>query len=446
MESTPKKVHTAGQPVELKRFRAQFVSELKKAGVKVETSLAAIQKTDYSCSRRTLFQNVAAIERGEEPFSAEKQSGRPPKLEEEKWEVVCGAILTTEGRVDLQWIVDFIMDNFGVEYTPSNVCMKLKDMSITLQLTSKRPMPKEMDRETYVRQYYEFVLGLTNTGFFKHDPKAIYCIDSTTNSRRLEREKSYNISGAKQKKMARSKPTYTDTYLAAVCMEDEDQYPALMFTHDPCFKEGGGRWEEVKKWCDEWDIDSTRIVYVESGKQYCAEASWQVAHFKSVYRRELANTRVLHDAGNSFKIDGEYILADGADRLEVFPSAPHGELSVLDNKLFAIAKIYWRAEREKFCGSDFSKQALYLLWCIDWLSKEQIKSCWVHNFLLDLPKLSLQVCDERLAQTNRLTFKNQTRQWDYMEAYANWLKEHGEEALGDEFQALDSGLDGAYWK
>jgi len=33
-----------------------------------------------------------------------------------------------------------------------------------------------------------------------------------------------------------------------------------------------------------------------------------------------------------------------------------------------------------------------------------------------------------------------------MEAYANWLKERGEEALGDKFEALDCGLDGAYWK
>ena len=446
MEVTPKKYATAGSSDAIKAYRAHVAYRLTQHGVPLSTFLAATNETAHTVSQRTLYRNVARIKSGEDPFSAEKQSGRPPKLDAEYWEIVCGAILATEGRVDLQWIVDFIEANFDVHYTASNVCMKLKDMSITLQLTSKRPMPREMDRETSVRQYYDFVLDLNNTGFFKHDAKAIYCIDSTTNSRRLEREKSYNISGAKQKKMARSKPTYTDTYLAAVCMEDEDQYPALMFTHDPCFKEGGARWEEVKKWCEEWHIDSTRLVYVESGKQYCAEAQWQVAHFKSVYRRELANTRVLHDAGNSFKIDGEYILADGADRLEVFPSAPHGELSVLDNKLFAIAKIYWRAEREKFCGEDFSKQALHLLWCIDWLSAEQIKSCWVHNFMLDLPHPSLAVCDERLAQTNRLTFRNQTRQWDYMEAYANWLKERGEEDLGDKFQALDSGVDGAYWK
>jgi len=47
---------------------------------------------------------------------------------------------------------------------------------------------------------------------------------------------------------------------------------------------------------------------------------------------------MIHDGRNLFKIDGEFILADGADRLEILPSTMHGELSPLDNKINAIAK------------------------------------------------------------------------------------------------------------
>ena len=99
-----------------------------------------------------------------------------------------------------------------------------------------------------------------------------------------------------------------------------------------------------------------------------------MSHFLNVYRRLLKDSRVLHDAVNSFKIDGEYMLADGAQMHYVFPPAPHGEMSVLDNNLFAIAKRWWRTEREKYCGPDFSKQALYLLYCIAYIKLKQVKT------------------------------------------------------------------------
>ena len=107
--------------------------------------------------------------------------------------------------------------------------------------------------------------------------------------------------------------------------------------------------------------------------------------------------RMIHDGGNSFKIDGEFILGDGADRLEILPSATHGELSPLDNKINAIAKNQWRTERS---GEDFSKQDLYLLWCFDWAEPAAIKSCWTQNFMLDVKKLSLAATMDRLRGRN----------------------------------------------
>ena len=224
------------------------------------------------------------------------------------------------------------------------------------------------------------------------------------------------------------------------------QFPALMFTTDPTFNRQSKRWPEVEKWCKDWSIETDRIVYERSDRKYCAEASWQVSHFLSVYRHELTDMTIFHDAGGCYKKDGDFILANQRGDPIVFPSATHAEQSCLDNKLYAIAKNQWRQERHMYCGEDFSKQALHLLWCIDWWTTDAIKSCWTHNFLLDLEKPSLADCDARLKASNRLPFPNQTREYMYIDAYLNWLKDQPEEAQEEEFQALDCDLDGVYWQ
>jgi hypothetical protein len=118
-----------------------------------------------------------------------------------------------------------------------------------------------------------------------------------------------------------------------------------------------------------------------------------IAHFKNVYRKELSGTGILHDGGNSFKFDGEFILEDGADRHVVLPTATHGELSPLDNRVNAIAKNKWRTERS---GEDFSYDDLYLLWCFDWVEPKAIRSFWDHNFLLGTKKVSLVAVKDQL--------------------------------------------------
>jgi hypothetical protein len=94
----------------------------------------------------------------------------------------------------------------------------------------------------------------------------------------------------------------------------------------------------------EMDIERDRVIYIPGGKKYNYESSAMIAYFKNIYRKELAGTRVIYNGGNLFKINSEFILADGADRLEILLSATHGELSPLDNKINAIAKNQWRTE------------------------------------------------------------------------------------------------------
>ena len=91
------------------------------------------------------------------------------------------------------------------------------------------------------------------------------------------------------------------------------------------------------------------------------------------------------------------MLEDGADRLVVFPSATHSELSPLDNKVNAIAKNWWRTER---LGDNFSKQDLHLLWCLDWVEPSAVQSCWDQNFMLQVKKLSLATTKDQLQGKN----------------------------------------------
>ena len=175
----------------------------------------------------------------------------------------------------------------------------------------------------------------------------------------------------KQKKIKMKTPQYTNSYLVASCFGKGLGLLSIMFTHDPAFNPQGQRVDEVQNWFNEFHIARERVVYVPSNKKYCKECCEQVSHFQAVYRKKLAGTHIVHDAGNSFKLDGEFILEEDSKMLLVFPPEQNGELSVLDNKLNAVAKNIWRAKRQ---NNDFSYDALLLLKCIDDIKQEDITS------------------------------------------------------------------------
>lgn len=243
--------------------------------------------------------------------------------------------------------------------------------------------------------------------------------------------------------MSREKPQYTNSYLVGVSLDDDFVFPALMFTNDPTFKPQGRRAREVQQWCDEWGIDRSRIFFKPSKKTYCKESMDQVAQFKRLYASKLRNARILHDAGNSFKKDGVEILEELANRVVVFPPVTHGELSVLDNKLFAVAKNQWRSERPP---NDYSKQDLYLLWCIDWAEKESIRKYWVHNFLLDVENVTLEACRERLKGSKGAANELIKKEERYIESFIAYRDDIRQAVSESEVAAMQSNLDGRYWE
>ena len=153
------------------------------------------------------------------------------------------------------------------------------------------------------------------------------------------------LCGGKQKKLEKSAPTYTNSYIIGVSLEAGPKLLSLMFTYDPTFDPNGPRAQEVQSWCNANNIRRDQIFYEKSVKKYCKESKDQVIEFARRNRAALNGARVIHDQGGTFKLEGNFILAERADRIVALPAEQHGKLSVLDNKLNAVAKQKWRSHR-----------------------------------------------------------------------------------------------------
>ena len=105
-----------------------------------------------------------------------------------------------------------------------------------------------------------------------------------------------------------------------------------------------------------------------------------------------------------------------------------------------LCKNWWRTERK--CV-DLSYDDLYLLWCIDWVTKKAIRSYWDNNFMLGGIKVSLKAAAAKLKGKQNLRLPLEER---YIGAYESWRVEMGEGVKKHQWKALGDYLDGAYWK
>jgi hypothetical protein len=226
--------------------------------------------------------------------------------------------------------------------------------------------------------------------------------------------------GDKLKKTNAQSPQYTDSYLLVCGLDSSLGVKHMFFTHNPVFQRDGARWSEVEGWCQDLGLDVDQIVFGEpkiKGSKYCKESTEQVSHFQAVYRHQLHGTRVLHDAGNAFKFEGDYILADGAEMHSVLPPIQHAEFSPLDNKLNAVAKEKWRSLRQ---NKDYAYDALLLLKCAQDVEQKHISKWFKSNFMMDTKDLSLEVVMAELSKVKDREIFRQEEKCRYFEAYHDW--------------------------
>jgi hypothetical protein len=290
----------------------------------VEQFRSFFADSPYKPGRSTLFEHIAAVEAGGSPFAEEETRGRKGTLTEEQQYVLFGAILEEDDEVDLPKMRALAKKFFGVTAVPSTWSRMAKHGQLTFRLVAGRYMPKQMTTETYGDQYYQCIIDLFNSGFFAADPSKIACFDFASNSHRLQRRKTLQGKGTKQKKMAAVRYVYTSTFAICLWLDGVNRTPVLLFTFDPAFDPNGPLAKEVAEWCRRNRIDRSRIYFLRSKKHYCPESKDQTDEFRRLYQNQLLGARVLHDNGNSLKERKASRFEGDCERAVFLPSAPMG--------------------------------------------------------------------------------------------------------------------------
>jgi hypothetical protein len=225
----------AGVSWETRQVVAEWAKNLKDSGMSVADLAEKGEGTSYSPSPRTLQHHVAAIERGEDLFKEEKDTGRQPVLLWDQRKVLCGAVLMSEEKVNLEKFSDLSEEYFGVPLAKSTASDYCRQLGLSFQLVGDRPMPKNLSFDEYVLGYFQWVLDSRNDGFFNVDVSKLACADSFTNSIRTFREKTLNGIGRKQKKFPRVDYKYTDNFMGCQWGDGINRTPTLHFSFNKAY-------------------------------------------------------------------------------------------------------------------------------------------------------------------------------------------------------------------
>jgi transposase len=437
---------STGVTPEVKLQTAKIAVALEQRGMSLADCVEVFEETDYAPKLRTLQQHVKRLKEGQSPLSESKSSGRNAKLTEEEELIVCGAVLAEEDCVGLLFLVEWIGANFGKDVSTTLCSRLMKRRGVTFQLFGTRSWPKGMIKEEYVKGYFEFVKRVRDDGIFTRDAATVICIDSCTNSVRIERKRGLSTAGGRQPVLSAAKPEYTNCYVTAVTMNGTGEFKTYMYTYDPVFADDAAEAGDVQKWCDDFGVKRTQIVYekpAKGSKKYNAENHSHYKHYLNKHKKELRDTILFHDGGPAFKKNKQYVFEDLVADHYTFPAAQHGRLSVCDNYLFGIAKTTWRRERS---NKKFSMDAVKLIQCIDWVGQDSIMNMWEYNFLLMEDKLTLQAVEDLMDRGPKTAFANQEKKQMYLAAYGKWSKGNDDNYKVEPDPKLECELDGGYWK
>jgi len=130
-------------------------------------------------------------------------------------------------------------------------------------------------------------------------------------------------------------------------------------------------------------------------------------------------------------------------RVEVFPSAQHGELSTCDNHFNAIVKNQWRSFRSK--NGNETYDSILLLSLCDKVKPATIRGMFVRNYMLDSNNITLSAVEDLLSQKTPKGAKCDRLFAGYKAAYRDWVAENDWEEPEEHPEQPPKGLDGAYW-
>ena len=436
----------------VKEFRARVASVLRSDGMEYRKILEIFNRAGIGISENSLRSHIREVEASGSLSFSSSNSGRKMLLTERQKHICFGACLLEKKPAGLLFLRKFANTFFDTDVSPATWSTYVKDGKLSFQLTGKRPMPKNFSDDDYCLQYLEFLKYLRESNFWSHDPSKIICMDSCSNSGRTQRFRTLNVKNGKQRKMQRIGFKYTNNYVKAVAWKETGQFPTHMWTYDPAFKPGSSRWDEIEKWARIWRIDLSQIMFEEQPKEkgrgrktYNRESHDQISHWKVVYNDRIGECHILHDKGGAFKLPkigknpSVYIFAEDGIRLETLPTETHGELSILDNCVFAIAKTWWTNSK---WYEDPVLGALYLIHCIDSVNFDEVEQMWRSNFFMDYRNLTPTFLQDHLGNRKRSAEKVQKIRQTYVDAFEHF--EHSKKVL-EVPHALENTLDGEYF-
>jgi hypothetical protein len=173
---------------------------------------------------------------GQDIFTSDDKRGKKKLLTPEQENIFVGYVLDRNDHgipVNREMCDNFLQRSFGVTMSRQNISKYLKQNKLSLQFMGSRMLTRVKTYTEYVQAYYQWLLDRHNEGFFQCRKKFLGSIDFMSNSRRVERLKTFSPVGQKQKKYVGPKVTYTDCFLTLLWADGVNRTPTLLFTYNP---------------------------------------------------------------------------------------------------------------------------------------------------------------------------------------------------------------------
>ncbi len=435
----------ASVPQEVRTCIARAADAFLAEGVSLKRQREIWCEVGYEISEPTFRRLRARVHEGVDPLSHSKRSGRPEALTDRQIMVLVGWVLDRNDanlKAGVLQCRRFIEDTFGFAVAQGTVHKYLKQSGFSSRKGRRRTAGYKFDLEALIDLYEKDLERLWGLGIKKMSPQHVACMDSSSLGWRLLTRKTYFPKGGTQPKIREGNPTYTNLVVWATFPDGVNRCPALLFTGDPQFTERSRVRDRLDKLLAKYKIDPSRIVTVKK-KNYVGESQATIQHYLKHYPA-LRKCLVLSDAGGSYVKKGVDIVREWGAQHATFTPAVHEYMSPLDNHAFGIAKAKMRADNVD--ETDRLEPSLVFLNALDSITPEQVQAMWDRNFLLEHDEVDRDAVREILQPSG----KSGLRRADY---FAHCKDAFRMEVLGldpEETEqppkALQSGLDGVYWK
>lgn len=331
---------------------------------------------------------------------------------------------------------------YGVSLSPATTSRYIDRWDISTQLVSSRSSSRVVSRDTLVSDALEWYQEYHKQGFGTIEPHKLWCIDSTTDSTRLERPIILGKKNGGQRKVWRVPRTHTSSIYVMVNAVGQQVGPAIA-TYDDMLNLEGPNQHNVRRCLKQRGLRAQDLYYVPNDKYYCKENRDMYSSFLN----DIGNWgghRVLSDAARFFSVRGENLFLDLGfeDHMQFVPSA-HGQISIIDGYINGTAKATWRKSREAVATQ--WESTLLLASEILHVAPRDSAMAWERHMLVG------GTPDHDMIE--RFLFpkehKNEARlgRWQKcVEAYYNAELEDGWDKDLHRPDAIDSKLDGQHWR